>query len=155
MGIKSFQGQRVEPEKIQSAPIRVKDYMTRSLITFNKDQSVAEVMEALMKYKISGAPVVNERNELLGVICDGDCMLQISESRYYNMPIGDLMVEKYMDSNPQTIDKNASIFDCAMLFYKHGARRFPIIEEGKLIGQISRKDILNAALHLRAQNWHL
>jgi predicted transcriptional regulator len=154
MGIKSFQGQRAEPEKIQTAPILVKDYMSQSLITFKKDDPIINVIEALMKHKISGAPVVNERNELLGIISDGDCMKQISESRYYNMPIGDRRVEDFMETNVPTIDKNVDIFDCASLFHKHNCRRFPIIEDGKLIGQISRKDILYAAMKLRAQNWH-
>lgn len=154
MGIKSFQGKRAEPEKLESAPILVQDYMTENLITFRKDQYVVEVMEVLVNNKISGAPVVNERNELEGVISDRDCMKQISESRYYNMPIGDMKIEKYMETNVTTIDKNMNIFDCASLFYKHDCRRFPIIEDGKLIGQISRKDILCAALKLRSQNWH-
>lgn len=154
MGIKSFQGKRAEPEKLQSAPILVEDYMTRSLITFRKDQLVIEVMEALINHKISGAPVVNEFNELEGIISDGDCMKQISESRYYNMPIGDMTVEKFMDTDVHTIDKHLNIFDCASLFYKFDCRRFPIIENGKLIGQISRKDVLCAALKIRSQNWH-
>ncbi|RKS55788.1 CBS domain protein [Gillisia mitskevichiae] len=154
MGIKSFQGKRAEPEKIQSAPIMVKDYMSHSLITFGKDDPVINVIQALIKHKISGAPVVNERNELIGVISDGDCMKQISENRYYNIPIGDKRVGDFMEINVPTIDKNTNIFDCASLFYKHNCRRFPIIENGKLIGQISRKDILCAAMKLRAQNWH-
>ncbi len=154
MGIKSFQGKRAEPEKLQSAPILVKDYMCHSLITFKKEDPLRKVIETLMKFKISGAPVVNEQNELIGVISDGDCMKQISESRYYNMPIGEKRVEEFMETNVPTIDKNVNIFDCASLFYKHDCRRFPIIENGKLIGQISRKDILCAAMKLRAQNWH-
>ncbi len=154
MGIKSFQGKRAEPEKLESPPILVQDYMTENLITFRKDQYVIEVMEVLIENKISGAPVVNEKNELEGVISDGDCMKQISESRYYNMPMGDMKIEQYMEINVTTIDKNMNIFDCASLFYKHDVRRFPILEDGKLIGQISRKDILCAALKLRGQNWH-
>ncbi|UAB85447.1 CBS domain-containing protein [Zunongwangia sp. SCSIO 43204] len=154
MGIKSFQGRRAAPVKLESAPILVEDYMTSSLITFKKEQSVAEVMEAMIKNKISGAPVVNDFGELEGVISDGDCMKQISESRYFNMPIGDMKIENYMDDTVAVIDKNLNIFDCAQLFYKHDCRRFPVIEYGKLIGMISRKDILCAALKLRGQNWH-
>ena len=154
MGIKSFQGKRAEPEKLTSLPILVEDYMSESLITFRKDQFVVEVMEALIKHKISGAPVVDEHNKLVGIISDGDCMKQISESRYYNMPIGDMQIEKFMEINVPTIDRKANIFDCASLFYKHNCRRFPILEEGKLVGMISRKDILCAALKLRGQNWH-
>ena|SRR5690606_2872773 len=154
MGIKSFQGKRAEPEKIQSLPILVEDYMSRSLITFKKDQLVIEVMEALIKNKISGAPVVNDYNELAGIISDGDCMKQISESRYYNMPIGDMKIEQFMATDVTTIDRKVNIFDCANLFHQHNCRRFPIVEDGKLIGMISRKDVLCAALKLRGQNWH-
>lgn len=154
MGIKSFQGKRAEPEKIQSLPILVEDYMSRSLITFNKEQFVIEVMEALTKNKISGAPVVNEHNEVLGIISDGDCMKLISESRYYNMPIGDMKIDQFMSKDVIPIDRKVNIFDCANLFHKHNCRRFPIVENGKLIGMISRKDVLCAALKLRGQNWH-
>lgn len=154
MGIKSFMGKRAEPEKITSPPILVEDYMCHSLITFRKEQLVIEVMEGLVKNKISGAPVVNEQNELVGIISDGDCMKQISESRYYNMPIGDIKIEKFMQTDVTTIDRKVNIFDCANLFYKHNCRQFPIVENGKLVGVISRKDLLCAALKLRGQNWH-
>ncbi|WBL25492.1 CBS domain-containing protein [Zunongwangia sp. HGR-M22] len=154
MGIKSFQGKRAAPVKIESAPIMVGDYMTTTLITFKKEQYVAEVMEALLKNKISGAPVVNDRYELIGIISDADCMKQISESRYFNMPIGDMTIENYMSTDVAVIDKNISIFDCAQLFFNNSYRRFPVVENGKLIGMISRKDVLCAALKLRAQNWH-
>lgn len=154
MGIKSFQGRRAEPERIQSAPILVADYMTTDLITFREDQSVLEVMQTLVKNKISGGPVVNEKRELLGIISDADCMKQISESRYFNMPVGDVKVKDYMSTEVSTISKDVNIFDCASLFYKHNCRRFPVLEDGKLLGQISRKDILCAALEIRGQNWH-
>lgn len=154
MGIKSFQARRSEPEKIQSAPILVEDYMSSDLITFQEDQSILEVMQALIKHKISGGPVVNSKDELLGVISDSDCMKQVSESRYFNMPFEDVKVKDYMQTNISTITKSVNIFDCAALFYKHNCRRFPVLENGKLIGQISRKDILCAAIEIRGQNWH-
>ena len=154
MGIKSFQGKRAEPEKLKSLPILVGDYMSTNLVTFKEEQSILEVMQTLVDKKISGGPVVNERNELIGMISDADCMKQISESRYFNMPIGDVRVKLYMSKEVSTITKDTNIFDCASLFYKHNCRRFPVIENGKLIGQISRKDVLCAALKLRGQNWH-
>ena len=127
MGIKSFQGNQA-PQKKESEQIMVSDFMTRNLITFSPNQKIVEVMQALIDNKISGAPVVNEEYELLGIISDGDCMKQISESRYYNMPIGDKTVEEFMETDVKTIDKNTSIFDCASMFYKHDYRRFPIVE---------------------------
>jgi CBS domain-containing protein len=152
MGIKSFMGKR---SKVIEAPvnIRVSDYMTRKLITFRPEQSIMEVMEKLIKHRISGGPVVNENNELLGVISEGDCMKRISDSRYYNMPIDDATVESNMACNVDTIDGDMNVFDAAKKFLEQKHRRFPILENGKLVGQISQKDVLKAALELKGRTW--
>ena len=153
MGIISFQGARTKAKKQHEAPIKVSDYMTRKLITFKPGQSVMEVIEALVKHKISGGPVVGENNELLGIISEGDCIKQLNESRYYNMPIQDATVEKFMVRDVETIDGNLNIFDAANKFLEKKRRRFPILEDGKLVGQISQKDIMKAALKLNSQYW--
>jgi len=153
MGIKSFMGKRVKPEKSTSEQIIVSDYMTRNLIVFSPKQSVLEVMEKLIKNKISGGPVVNENHELVGIISEGDCIKQISESRYYNQPMENINVEEHMITNVETIDGNMNIFDAAEKFLKSKRRRFPIVENGKLVGQISQMDILKAALELKGHSW--
>ena len=153
MGIKSFQGSRRMQQEVETSPIKVKDYMTTNLITFKPDQSVEEVIDSLIKNRISGGPVVNNNNELIGIISEGDCIKQISESRYYNMPLNNNSVEKHMITNVETIDGNMNIFDAASKFLESKRRRFPIVEHGKLIGQISQKDILKAALKLKGHTW--
>ena len=153
MGIKSFQGSRRMQQKVETSPIKVKDYMTTNLITFQPDQSVEDVIDSLIKNRISGGPVVNNNNELIGIISEGDCIKQISESRYYNMPLNNNSVEKHMITNVETIDGNMNIFDAASKFLESKRRRFPIVEHGKLIGQISQKDILKAALKLKGHTW--
>ena len=154
MGIKSFQGARKQQNTVEPVALKVRDYMTTNLITFKVDQSVQEVVEALIKYKISGGPVVNDKQELVGVISEGDCLKQLSESRYYNMPLQHDNVEKRMAINVETIDGNLNVFDAANKFLQSKRRRFPIVENGKLIGQISQKDILKAALKLKGENWN-
>ncbi len=154
MGIKSFQGARKNQNVSEPVALKVRDYMTTKLITFKPEQSVQEVVESLIKYKISGGPVVNDRQELVGVISEGDCLKQLSESRYYNMPLQHDNVEKRMARNVETIDGNMDVFDAANKFLSSKRRRFPIVENGKLIGQISQKDILKAALHLKGENWN-
>lgn len=153
MGIKSFMGRRAKPEKAQATHIKVSDYMSTKLITFKPEQSVLEVMNTLIANKISGGPVVNDKNELLGIISEGDCMKQISESRYYNMPMEDMIVANHMAQEVETIDGNMNVFDAANKFVNSKRRRFPIIEDGKLVGQISQKDVLKAALKLNGQTW--
>lgn len=155
MGIKSFRGAQAEQKKEYDAPILVSDYMTKveDLILFKPDQSVLEVMEVLIKKRISGGPVVDNTGKLVGMISEGDCMKQVSESRYFNMPMGDQTVEKYMYKEVQTIEWDQNIFDIARLFYDSKRRRFPVMQDGKMVGQISRKDILKGALKLSGQNW--
>ena len=154
MGIKSFQGARKQQGNVQDKLLKVKDYMTTNLITFSPNQKVHSVVEAIIKNKISGGPVVNEKNELIGIISEGDCLKQLSESRYYNMPLEEDLVEKRMIKDVETIDGNMDIFDAANKFLSSKRRRFPIVENGKLVGQISQKDILKAALYLKSENWN-
>ncbi len=154
MGIKSFQGARKEQnQEFEQDLFKVSDFMTKDLITFKANQTVEEVINTLIKHKISGGPVVNDKNELIGIISEGDCIKQISESRYHNMPVSDDSIERYMAKDIETIDGNLNVLDAAKQFLDSKRRRFPIVEDGKLIGQISQKDILKAALKLKGQNW--
>lgn len=153
MAIKSFQGSRRQQNNADVTPFKVSDYMTKDLITFSPNQTIESVMQSLIKNRISGGPVVNDKNELVGIISEGDCIKQISESRYYNMPMQDKTIEKHMIQNVETIDGNMNIFDAANKFLSAKRRRFPIVENGKLVGQISQKDVLKAAMQLKGQNW--
>ena len=154
MGIKSFQGaRRAQSQITEETPIKVKDYMSTSLITFKPDQSIESVIEQLIKHRISGGPVVNDKMELVGIISEGDCIKQISESRYYNMPLNNRSVDKHMITNVETIDGNMTVFDAAKKFLNAKRRRFPIVEDGKLVGLISQKDVFIAAMKLKGQTW--
>ncbi|WP_461532722.1 CBS domain-containing protein [Sinomicrobium sp.] len=153
MAIKSFQGAREEIKKDYYYSINVADHMTRKLVTFTADQNLLEVMESFMKNRITGAPVVDDNGKLIGIISDSDCMKQISEGRYFNMPICDMTVDKYMSTEVMTIAADANIFDAATRFYNTRHRRFPVVENGYLIGQISRKDVMLAALRISGHNW--
>ncbi len=155
MGIKSFQGRRAKDtaKKEYDAPILVEDYMTKKLMTFRPDQSILEVMEMFAKHHISGGPVLDDNGFLVGIVSEADCMKQISESRYFNQPILDKSVERFMTENVETIPHDMSIFDAAGLFHRNNRRRLPVMKDGLLVGQISRKDIVIAALKLSGHNW--
>lgn len=142
-----------ESKKKYDAPILVEDYMTRKLVTFSPEQSILEVMESFAKHHISGGPVMDDNGFLVGIISEADCMKQISESRYFNQPILDKSVERFMTKNVETIPHDMSIFDAAGIFDRHNRRRLPVMKEGLLVGQISRKDIVIAALKLSGENW--
>ena len=153
MGIKSFIGRRAKPEKGFSEKIKVSDYMTRNLVTFKPEQPVMEVIEILLRKNISGGPVVNDKNELVGIISEGDCLKEISDCRYHNLPMEDVRVDQHMIKNVDTIDGEMHVLDAANKFLESKHRRFPILENGKLVGQISQRDVLNAAMRLKGQSW--
>jgi len=89
----------------------------------------------------------------MGVISEADCMKEISDSRYFNMPILDKSVQNFMTKTVDTIDASKSIFEAASLFHKSSRRRYPVLEKGKLVGQLSRKDVVLAALNLKSNTW--
>lgn len=140
-------------KKSVDAPILVEDYMTRKLITFQPEQSILEVMEAFASHGISGGPVLDDNGFLVGIISEADCMKQISESRYFNQPILDKAVSNFMSTEVQTIPHDMSIFDAADVFARFNRRRLPVLKDGLLVGQISRKDIVIAALKLSGHSW--
>jgi len=156
MAIKSFQGKRTSTSKKEAPKILVSDYMTTKLITFKAEDSLDHVIQQLITYKISGGPVINDKNELIGIISETDCIKHISESKYYNMPADtNNIVSKYMVTDVDTIDKDMNIFDAAFKFISSRRRRFPVIEKGKLIGQLSQRDVLNAAIKVKGNTWNL
>lgn len=153
MGIKSFQGNHVGDVNVEAEKITVRDCMSQNMILFKKEQSIIEVVEKLIKHRISGGPVVDDKKQVVGIISEGDCIKQISESRYYNMPMEDTSVEKYMSKNVDVISPDLNLFDAANLFLKSKRRRFPVVEDGKIIGIASQKDILRTALLLKGFSW--
>ncbi len=154
MPVKSFQGERAQKKRVTPSKLTVSDIMTTNLVLFTPEQSIHDVMQAFIKYRISGGPVVDEKGKLIGVISEADCMKEISDSRYFNMPILDKSVGHFMTENVDTIESTLSVFDAAAKFSKSSRRRYPVLEKGRLVGQVSRKDIVIAALNMKSQTWN-
>lgn len=152
MGISNFMGERLKQAKGIDARINVADYMTKKLIHFSPSDTLMHVMTSLAKHKITGGPVVH-KEVLVGMISESDCMKTLSDSKYFNIPMGSETVEKHMSSIVETIDANASIFEAAEKFHKSPYKRFPVLDNGKLVGQISQHDVIVAALQLNSHSW--
>ena len=153
MAVKSFQGVRENISSKKASTLSVGDVMTKNLVVFSPEDSIFEVMRKFIRHKISGGPVVNKRGAIIGVISEADLMKEISDSRYFNMPILDKSVAHFMTKNVDTIDAERSVFEAAALFSKSSRRRFPVMRNNLLVGQISRKDVVIAALNMKSQTW--
>ena len=151
--VMSYRG--VEAPKTEEPQLlKVQDYMAKKLITFRPDQPMYEVVEALMKNRISGGPVVNDEGDLVGVLSEGDCLKEVVKGKYDNMPIFSGLVEEHMAQNVVTVDPDLNIFEAARMFLQMRFRRFPVVNnDGKLVGQISQKDIMKAVLNTKSSTW--
>ena len=152
--VKSFQGVRqVKPTKPPVQEVSVGDYMTRRLITFHPDQTMDEVIKILLDKKIAGAPVVDASHELVGVISEGDCLKEVVRGKYNNTPSLSGKVSEHMSTDVKTVHPEMNIFEVAQLFLNMKLRRFPVLKDGKLVGQISQKDVMRAVQRLKNSTW--
>lgn len=150
--VKSYTGVRKVPQK-KIQQVQVSDYMTRQLTTFTPDQSIGEVTEILIKKNISGGPVLDETGNLIGIISEGDCLKQIVKGKYSNVPNDPGVVSDHMVRDVITIAPDVNILEAAARFLSMKVRRFPVMQEGRLIGQISQRDVLRAVDQLEHETW--
>tara|TARA_R110002072_G_scaffold8038_6_gene42463 strand:+ start:514 stop:975 length:462 start_codon:yes stop_codon:yes gene_type:complete len=152
--IKSYQGERKKKEKELSVKsVKVEDCMTKQLVTFRPDQLIHEVIEILLEHNISGGPVVNENKEVVGIISEGDCMKEVRKGIYDNMPTLSDKVAEFMTTNVISILPETNVFEVADLFLEKKIRRFPVIKDGQLLGQISQRDVMKAVMKMKSATW--
>lgn len=120
-----------------------------NIITFKPDQPIQDVIATIVSKKISGAPVLDDQQRLVGMISEKDCLRLIVDQAYHNMPAETRKVSDYMTAKVQSLSLKTNIVEAAMEFLNSPIRRFPIVENGMLIGQVSRRHILKAAQHLK------
>ena len=124
----------------------IKEFMAKELITFQSDTLIETAMETFLTNKISGAPVLDDKGNLVGVLSEKDCMRTLFEATYYNNLGG--FVKEYMSTDLTTINIHDTLSNVTDQFIKSRFRRFPVMEGEKLVGQISRRDILRAIVKL-------
>ena len=132
----------------------VTDYMVSKLITFTPDTKISTVIDSLLKNRITGAPVLNDSKEVVGLIDDKDCLNTLVGGAMYNHPVSEDTVANYMSNVMKTITVNEDILDVANIFLRTPYKRLLVLDDdGKLVGQISRRDILRAIKELKTSTW--
>jgi predicted transcriptional regulator len=141
-----------EPRSIKGAPVT--DYMVRNLITFRPDTDIEVVINTFLEKQITGAPVLNEQNEIVGLIDDKDCLGVLVQDAYHNQPGAKATAENYMTNVMRTIDMDADVIEAANIFLRTPYKRLLVVDHaGKLIGQVTRRDILRAVKDIRSTTW--
>ena len=124
----------------------VRDYMAGHLVTFKPDMDVMDAIHRLVKHRIAGAPVVDDKGDLVGMLSELDCMRVALNAGYYGDWGGP--VAEYMSTSVESVDAEMNIVDLAQKFLDSGFRRFPVLRNNRLVGQISRRDALRALSEL-------
>ena len=120
------------------------------MITFKPDQPIQDVIATIVGKKISGAPVLDDQHHLIGMISEKDCLRLIVDQAYHNMPAETRKVSDYMTPKVQSLSPKTNIVEAAIEFLNSPIRRFPVVENGMLIGQVSRRHILKAAQKIKS-----
>ncbi len=126
--------------------ITARDFMTKRLVTLRPEMDVIEAVQRLLKNRISGAPVVDSDGKHLGVFSEKCSMQVLLDAAYEQLPSN--QVRMFMDTDAQTIDCDTHLLSIAQVFLLTPYRRLPVLEEGTLVGQISRRDVLRASMNL-------
>jgi CBS domain-containing protein len=121
---------------------RVSEYMDTVVQTLAPDSEVTAAVHFMLEHRVTGAPVVNEQNEVVGILTEKDCLRLLSTGRDADFPSG--TVAEYMTEKVITVPPNMNVYFVAGMFLNDVVRRFPVVEDGKLVGAITRFDILRA-----------
>ena len=120
----------------------VKNYMTRHVINFRPDDEVLRAVHTLVDKNISGAPVIDKDGNLTGILTDKDCMKVILDATYHSEYGG--LVSEYMTPDVETMNAEDTIAEAAERFLKKRYHSYPVIDNNRLVGQISRSDVIRA-----------
>ncbi len=153
--------------------VKVKDSMEKLVIRFHVDDKITDLAQILRENKISGAPIVDKDNKVIGIVSEGDIMrlLEVHSPRinlilpspldWIELPIrmkyefdeiaedmnraASVHISEIMTKKVITTKEDDDISDAAQLMDTHSVNRLPVVDdEGKLIGIVTRGDIISA-----------
>ncbi len=119
--------------------MKARAIMTHRVYTISSEASVQEVAQLLSREHISGAPVIDREGRIVGIITQADIIGKVDRE---GLRVADIM-------NPEVIavDEETRVGEVAMLLYKRKIKRVPVMRNGKMVGIISRADIVQAVAH--------
>jgi len=138
----------------------IKDMMTRDVITVSPDTSLKEVGQMLKEKRISGVPVVDSTERIVGIITITDILRlleeiyqwQILEGKITGLHVSELVgkerlntkVASVMKKNVSTLDENSTLNDLMRLMFSRKIHTIPVTKDDKLVGIIGKRDLVYA-----------
>ena len=122
-----------------------RDVMTKSLVTFSPDTTLFDAIRLMIKNQISGAMVLDEAGHPVGMFSERNCLQVLTAGEFYSDDHREEgTVGNYMSQEFKSVGPEVDIYSLAQTFLTLAVRRLPVIEDGQLVGQVSRRDVLKA-----------
>ena len=131
---------------LETTKVTVRDIMVRRVRSVGPGDRVFQVTKMLTRYGHSGAPVVDEDNRLVGIISEADCIRAFLNAVHHNRPPS--RVEDVMTTEVVTVSEDMGILAVAELLLRKKLRRVPVLREGRVVGLVARRDVLERALEI-------
>ena len=131
---------------LHQSTVQAKDIMMKTVRTVSAETSVFDATQMLCKNGFSGAPVVGADNRLIGMLSEKDCIHAFLNAIHHRSPPAS--VQEVMTAEVITCTEDTGILDVAHLFVHKGLRRVPVVRDGILVGQISRRDLLKKIVQI-------
>ena len=118
---------------------KAKDIMTTHVVAVGVDDTIDQALSLMVKHRISGLPVVDQQGCPLGIVSEFDLLELICEGH-----AGEDTVARYMSPGLFSIDEEDSWVSVADMFREKHVRRLPVLRDGKLVGIVTRHDLMHA-----------
>ncbi len=124
----------------------VRDYMDTNFVRLRPEQDVYDAIDLFLRRRITGAAVVDEDGSVVGILSEKDVLSTLVEGAFNAVPAG--TVREYMSEVVMTVPPDMDVINVALTFLKQVFRRLLVVEDGRLVGQITRRDLLRAVRHV-------
>jgi CBS domain-containing protein len=115
--------------------------MIADLLAIRADTTVEEAIRSLLDHRVSGAPVVDQQGRLVGIISEFQLLEAIYRPEVKQEQVRDLMTRDVI-----TVTEEAALSEVANLLLLHRIRRVPVVRDGRLVGIVTRRDLLRCTL---------
>lgn len=122
--------------------INIKDFMSVKPLTFTPDTHIMDAIHEMLVRKVTGGTVLDDQGRVVGIISEIDLLDKLEQIAYYQE--GDACIGDLMCSEVDVLPADITLFEAARILIKHKRRRMPVVEDGRFVGQISCRSILQA-----------
>jgi CBS domain-containing protein len=146
--------------------MKIKDVMSQQIVSIGADASVLDAVQLMLQHKISGLPVIDASGNLQGVVTEGDFLRRVETgtqrkrarwieflmgpgrlaSEYVHTSGG--KVSEVMTPDVHTVTEDSPLEEAVHLMERHRIKRVPVMRDGKVVGIVTRSNLMRALVHL-------